>query len=162
MTHLYTRGSEYGLVALQTMVSEPDRVWKVPEICERADIPEQYTRKVLRMLVEAGILDSSRGPAGGFSLARDPARVSLAEIIEAIDSGPRFDLCILGFKDCDEKNPCALHHLWAPIKTSALRMLDERTLVDLGKKPPASRKKKKKKAARKTSRKKKRASKRRW
>lgn len=132
MTHLYTRGSEYALRALQAMTEEPDAIWNVPEICDAAETPEQYTRKVLGQLVRAGILESSRGPGGGFWFARDPSEVTLYDIVEAIDSGPRFDLCILGFQQCNEEEPCALHDLWSPIKKSALDMLQRKTLADLG------------------------------
>ena len=131
MTHLYTRGSEYGLLSLQVMLGEPSRLWKVPDICRTARTPEQFTRKVLQSLVKAGILESTRGPGGGFSFARDPADITLFEVVQAVEVKARFDLCILGLAECSEQEPCALHHLWAPIKKSALDMLRGRSVCDL-------------------------------
>ena len=131
MTHLYTRGTEYGLLALQVMLGDTERVWRVGDICSLSSTPEQFTRKVLHGLAKAGILASTRGPQGGYSFARAPEEITLFEVVTAIEVKPRFDLCILGFAVCSEKKPCALHHLWSPIKASALAMLKGRTIADL-------------------------------
>ncbi|MEM7164792.1 MAG: Rrf2 family transcriptional regulator [Planctomycetota bacterium] len=135
MTHLYTRGSEYALRALQEMAVEPDRRWTVADICEHVAIPEQFTRKVLQSLVRSGILTSIRGPGGGYSFAIPPETISLSSVIVSVESGPRFDLCILGYEHCSDLDPCPLHYFWAPIKNSALAMLKERTVADLAKEP---------------------------
>ena len=152
MTHLYTKGGEYSLLALQAMAEEPNRVWAVSDICQKADIPEHFTRKVLRLLVEAGLLDSTRGPGGGFSFAKAPSKVSLAQVIRIIDSRPRFDRCILGFEQCNEKDPCALHYMWSPIKALALNMLEERTIADLALAPAVPKRGRKKSAKRSSKR----------
>lgn len=131
MTHLYTRGTEYGLLALQVMLEDPHRNWRVPEICDHSSTPEQFTRKILQSLVHSGILRSTRGPGGGFRFARPPEGIALFEVVQAVEDKARFDLCILGFAVCSETRPCALHYLWAPIKASALEMLRERTVADL-------------------------------
>ena len=151
MTHLYTRASEYGLRALRAMMQDPDRSWRIVEICEEAEIPEQFTRKVFQVLVRAGLLNSTRGPGGGFRFAVNPGDIPLAEVIDAVESGPRFDQCILGFSECSDRDPCPLHYLWAPIKTSALKMLNESTVVDLAWKSPARKKRAKKKAPKRKS-----------
>lgn len=132
MAHIYTRASEYGLRALQAMAQEPDRRWTAREICDAVEIPEQFTRKVMQILVRDGLLVGTRGPTGGFSFARPPDQISLSQVIAAVDSGSRFDLCIMGFQDCSDAHPCPLHHLWVPIKEAALRMLADRTVADLG------------------------------
>ena len=131
MTHLYTRGCEYALRALTVMAESPRRAATVVELCEKAEIPEHFTRKMLQPLVRANILKSTRGPGGGFTFGRDPKTITLMEVVEAIESGPRIDRCILGYRDCSDEDPCPLHHAWAPIKDRALKMLVERTVADL-------------------------------
>ncbi|MFQ5653749.1 MAG: RrF2 family transcriptional regulator [Planctomycetota bacterium] len=131
MTHIYTRGCEYALRALQVMAATPDQPSTVFELCEKADIPEHFTRKMLQPLVRADILKSTRGPGGGFTFSRDPADISLIEVVNAIESGPRIDRCILGHKSCDDTNPCPLHYVWHPIKQQALDMLQNCTVADL-------------------------------
>ncbi|MFN0059763.1 MAG: RrF2 family transcriptional regulator [Planctomycetota bacterium] len=137
MTHLYTRASEYGLLALQAMGREPDRYWTVEQICEQAHTPPEFTRKVLRQLVTAGILESVRGPTGGFILARPPGEIRLIEVILGLEKHSRFDRCILGFGECTESQPCALHYMWSPIKAKALHMLTSRNVKDLASAPIA-------------------------
>ncbi len=131
MTHLYTRGCEYALRALQVMVEDPERPLTVVELCERAKIPEHFTRKMLQPLVRADILLSTRGPGGGFAFSRPPEEIALMEVVSAIEAGPRIDRCILGYKECNDKDPCPLHYVWDPIKTQALHMLEQRTVADL-------------------------------
>jgi Rrf2 family protein len=140
MAHIYTRGCEYALRALQVMAEEPDRAVTVVELCERAEIPEHFTRKMLQPLVRDGILHSTRGPGGGFTFGRPPAGITLLDIVNAIEQGPRIDRCILGHQHCNDTNPCPLHTVWAPIKMQALDMLSNCTIADLaerGQKLPA-------------------------
>ncbi|MCA8959661.1 MAG: Rrf2 family transcriptional regulator [Planctomycetes bacterium] len=139
MTHLYTRGCEYAIRALQVLVTEPDRLMTVTEFCDRADIPEPFTRKMLQQLVRAGILDSRRGPGGGFTFAIDPNEISLMDVVVAIEGGPRTDQCVLGRHQCNDADPCPLHFDWAPIKAASIAMLETRTVSDLAKKPTKAR-----------------------
>ena len=131
MTHLYSRGCEYALRALQVMVQEPQGCSTVGSLCRKAGIPEHFTRKMLQPLVRAGILNSSRGPGGGFTFTRSPEEIQLLEVVLAIESTPRFDLCILGMSKCDSDDPCPLHDIWAPIKEAAHSMLEEHSVADL-------------------------------
>ena len=113
------------------MVEQPRRVSTVSKLCEHAEIPEHFTRKMLQPLVRAGILRSARGPGGGFTFGREPAEVSLMDVVCAIESSPRFDLCILGSSTCDSENPCPLHDQWEPIKEAVREMLRDRSIADL-------------------------------
>lgn len=135
MTHLYSRGCEYALRALQVMVEEPRRCSTVGSLCRKAGIPEHFTRKMLQPLVRAKILKSSRGPGGGFTFTRDPAEIPLLDVVLAIESTPRYDFCILHNSHCDEQAPCPLHHMWAPIKEAAHRMLETHVVADLAANP---------------------------
>ncbi|MHC4157630.1 MAG: RrF2 family transcriptional regulator [Planctomycetota bacterium] len=57
------------------------------DISKRYDIPVEYLLKILQQLVRANVLRSKRGPRGGFSLARPPKKITLLQIVEAVD-GP--------------------------------------------------------------------------
>ncbi len=131
MAHLYSRGCEYALRALRVMAQSPGKLATVTQLCERARVPEHFTRKMLQPLVKAGILRSARGPGGGFRLTREAGEIALLDVVSAIESTPRFDLCILGNSQCDDSDPCPLHHIWAPIKDAVMDMLRGRTVADL-------------------------------
>jgi Rrf2 family protein len=81
-----TRASDYALGALVHLVRAGDG-GPVPShlIADAHGIPERFLVKVLRPLVNAGILRSVKGPGGGYRLGRAPKEVSLLEVVEAVD-----------------------------------------------------------------------------
>ena len=83
-----SRASSYGVMAT-THIAEREKDSPIPgqNIAQSCSIPPGHLLKVLQQLVKARILTSERGPSGGFSLRRTPSKISLQEIIEAIE-GP--------------------------------------------------------------------------
>jgi len=129
---LYSKGCEYAIRAL--MCAAPDgsvRRFQAKDVCQRSGIPEPYTRKVLQSLVQAGFLRAVLGPGGGYEMTRDPAEITLYEIIRAVDGEDTFDACILGLSKCGGKNPCPLHEVWANAKERLFTQLHSKTLKDL-------------------------------
>ena len=83
-----TRASSYAIHALVFMAAEKkNHPVASHHIAKARGIPERFLLKVLKPLVSAGILRSSRGPNGGYSLARDPKDITLLEVVEAVN-GP--------------------------------------------------------------------------
>jgi Rrf2 family protein len=80
--------TQYALVAVGYFASHPDDgIVLAQTIAKEYDIPLEYLLKILQNLVRAGILSSKRGPRGGFNLARDVSKITVLEILQAID-GP--------------------------------------------------------------------------
>lgn len=132
MFKLYSKGCQYALRAL-TFVSaeEGQERFQAREICEKADIPEFFTRKVFQALVQGGFLQAHRGPGGGYSLTRHPRDITLLEVIQAVEGDDTFNQCILGFSECSGKNPCPLHGIWRESKETLLANLSNTTLEEL-------------------------------
>lgn len=65
-------------------------------IAERTKVPQGYLSKVLRDLVVAELVTSQRGPNGGFTLAREPSRISMLDVVNAVDPIQRILKCPLG------------------------------------------------------------------
>src|SRR5437879_5782042 len=83
-----TRASSYALHAVMFMAAqEHQRPTASHHIAKAKNIPERFLLKVLRPLVSARVLVSLPGPNGGYHLARPPAKISVLEIVEAVD-GP--------------------------------------------------------------------------
>jgi Rrf2 family protein len=88
-----TRASSYALHALAHMaMQKPDKEGKYSvlpshKIAEARGVPERFLLKVLKPLVTTGILDSVKGPSGGYKLKKAPKDITVLEIIEAVD-GP--------------------------------------------------------------------------
>ena len=82
--------SEYGIRALLELAQRRGQgPIQSREIAERQDIPDAYLNQLLLTLRKAGIVQSVRGPAGGHLLARAPERVTLAEVIGALEGLPQ-------------------------------------------------------------------------
>jgi Rrf2 family iron-sulfur cluster assembly transcriptional regulator len=86
---------------------------------------------VFQTLVKAGLLNSSKGPGGGYQLARRPDDVSLHDIYCAIDGGKELDACAAGLDECNDEQRCPLHQSWQPIRESIGSYLKTTTLRDM-------------------------------
>ena len=88
---------EYALRAMIHLASlDPGTAVNSETIAERTRVPKGYLSKILRDLVVASLIDSQRGPNGGFSLARPPDRVSILDVVNAVDPIRRITKCPLG------------------------------------------------------------------
>lgn len=85
----------------------------VREIARESFSPQQSLSKILLRLQKSGLVRSTRGPGGGYELARPPSDIRLAEIIRAVDGTVDVERkCILGLEQCDDEVSCALHSYW--------------------------------------------------
>lgn len=103
-----SKKSDYGLMAMQHLASVTDgHTCSAREISQAYNIPLEMLAKILQKLVKTGLLLSVHGTNGGYVLARHPAEISIADVIEAID-GP-FSLVQCRFetkKDCLQFDTC--------------------------------------------------------
>lgn len=99
---LMSEACEYGLRAVIWLAQRPDETQKVREIAEGTKAAPGYLVKVLQALTKAGILSAQRGSNGGFTLLRDPADLTVLDIINAIDPIERIRTCPLGIKSHGE------------------------------------------------------------
>ncbi|MBI4352391.1 MAG: Rrf2 family transcriptional regulator [Candidatus Omnitrophica bacterium] len=84
----FTTRTEYGLVCLVYMARHPEAAWiTIREIAEKEHYPVAYTEKILQSLKHANLVASHHGSQGGYVLARDPSRITLKEIVEALEGG---------------------------------------------------------------------------
>lgn len=88
---------EYALRAMVYLATlEPGGTANSESISLRTKVPQGYLSKVLRDLVVAGLIWSQRGPNGGFALAREPSRISMLDVVNAVDPIQRIHSCPLG------------------------------------------------------------------
>lgn len=101
--------AQYALRSVVYLAScESDYVSRI-EIAELTYIPRDYLLKVLNQLDTAGIIESRRGPGGGYRLVREPARITVLDVVAAVDQIPRIDACPLGI--AGHLKLCPLHQL---------------------------------------------------
>ncbi|MCR9143362.1 MAG: Rrf2 family transcriptional regulator [bacterium] len=100
------------------------------EIAKHIDVSSSYLNKLLHSLVRVGILKSTTGPGGGFSLGRPPQKIHLLEAIEAVEGTVRLrDECILGLSECSDRNPCPFHSDWVKHRKTLLKQFQNTTLA---------------------------------
>jgi Rrf2 family transcriptional regulator, iron-sulfur cluster assembly transcription factor len=128
---IFSRPCEYAIRALTHMAASPAEITSALEIAKAEDIPLPVLSKVLQELVRKGLLESRRGPGGGFQLSRRPELIVLRDIVAAIDGLDHFMDCVAGLKVCSEEAPCPLHKTWTGMRTQILSSLETTTLAQM-------------------------------
>jgi len=135
---LLSDASEYGLRAVVWLAQRPGQAQKVREIAEGTRSAPGYLVKVLQALNKAGILSAQRGSHGGFRLERDPAALSVLEVINAIDRIERIRTCPLGLEAHGECL-CPMHKRIDDAMAWIEQSFGESTIEDLLTEPARSR-----------------------
>lgn len=110
---------------------EPDQPLRAKDLSEEIGVPVHYLSKILRRLVIAGLLTSTKGHGGGFTLAKPPAQIRFKEILHAVNHGVVSNLCVFGWGKCDKRNPCPLHAAWNELNYSFENWAQTTTLADV-------------------------------
>ncbi|MEQ1564565.1 MAG: Rrf2 family transcriptional regulator [Myxococcota bacterium] len=100
-------------------------------LAARTAVPPAFLSKVLRKLVRGGLLRSTKGHHGGFTLARAPATIRLLDVLEAVEVELTSNTCAFGWGRCDSHTPCPLHAAHLELRHSLLEWATHRTLADI-------------------------------
>lgn len=81
-------------------------------IAEEENIPMRFSLKIFRHLTKAGIVESHRGVNGGYSLAKPPEKITLLDVIEAMEGPIRINRCLISSEECSKKyaDKCPIHN----------------------------------------------------
>lgn len=116
------------------MSAQPEKKFtNINEISDRLGIPMPFLGKTLQLLVQKKILESQKGPRGGFKLAKSPDEIALFHVVDAIDGTDFLTSCVLGFPECSSKNPCPMHSEWAMLRDRVYQMIANKTVADISK-----------------------------
>jgi Rrf2 family iron-sulfur cluster assembly transcriptional regulator len=99
-------------------------------ISERQSISLSYLEQLFTRLRKYGLVSSTRGPGGGYSLSRPAHEIAVAEVVTAVDESVDATRCG-GRGDCQDGERCLTHELWAELSDEIYRFLSEITLGDL-------------------------------
>jgi len=129
MAIIFSRKCELGIQAVLYLASAEGRdVISSEEIANELKIPKEFISKILQELTSSGIISSKKGKMGGFSLAKNPNKVHLIDIVLAIDGADIFSKCVLGFSQCSSETPCPMHAKWSQLIDETFKMLSEETI----------------------------------
>ncbi len=117
-----SRKIDYGLRAMIYLASVPNEsVVPFREIARQMDVPEDFLAKILKTLVDHGLVRSTRGPHGGYALARAPGAISFLDVIEAVEGQVALNVCLDGEDGCGHSMSCTMVAVW---RLGQERMLD--------------------------------------
>ena len=92
---------------------------------------EHTVGKLLQKLAKAGIINSAKGPNGGFFLTPEQQQQRIIRIVELIDGPEVFSQCGMGLSQCNESKPCPFHNEYKPIREQFEKMYTENRICDL-------------------------------
>ncbi len=132
MSLLFSRECEYAIQAVLYLALRPDgTMTSIRHMTGRLEIPYHFLAKILQRLTRKGLLKSLKGPTGGFALGKPAERISLFQIVEAIDGTGFTQNCVLGFPECSSTNPCALHRRWSGVRDEISGMLARKNIAQV-------------------------------
>lgn len=133
---MFSKACEYAIKATVYIIDQSlnNHKTSLKEISTVIDSPEAYTSKILQQLSRNNIIQSDKGPTGGFSIDKKIAlEIKLSTIVSAIDGDSIYKGCGLGFDQCNESKPCVIHHKFKDIRDNLKEMLENTSLVGLSK-----------------------------
>tara|TARA_Y100001970_G_scaffold57488_1_gene72845 strand:+ start:2191 stop:2667 length:477 start_codon:yes stop_codon:yes gene_type:complete len=125
---------DYAVRSLSYMASSRDENITIKLVSEKQHIPHSYLAKIMRKLVQRGILSSSSGPDGGYYFKKDPMNISLKEVYEAIEGDLQLIDCMDGDQVCELFKTCNQRSIWDHLQLNTLEFLSKITVKDLASK----------------------------
>jgi FeS assembly SUF system regulator len=128
-----SKKADYALIAMKHLAQKCCGATSTSarEIAEQYDIPIELMAKVLQRLVRTGLLVSTQGTRGGYTLSRPSATISVADIIQAIDGPVTVTACSTQKNDCEQYGKCSIRDPLWQIRARIVAALDTVTLAEM-------------------------------
>lgn len=128
---MISRTSAYALEAAIIIAErQPERV-RANELAAELGVPANYLSKILATMARAGLLESGRGPHGGFRLAADATDTMVGDVVGLFEDVSSTRRCLLGRGTCSDTNSCPAHDQWRAVSRPLFDFFDTTTLASL-------------------------------
>src|SRR5659263_38117 len=134
---MLSNSCRYGIRAVIYLASQPVSAGKtgIKKISKDLNLPTPFLAKILQQLAKQKILSSSKGPHGGFSLLKDPRKITLLDIVNTIDGCDVFTNCIMHNGSCEsvgtDKKHCPLHEDYEKTRNDLISLFRSKTIYEL-------------------------------
>jgi Rrf2 family protein len=127
-----TRAADYAVRVMVFLAGRAsgERV-SLPQIVTATGAPDSFLSKVLQGLTRARLISSRRGPSGGFQISAMGRRVSMREVVEAIDGSISLNVCVSERRSCVRKNWCPAHPVWVKAQEALLNVLSTAKISEM-------------------------------
>ncbi len=126
-----SRLTDYGTVVLSHMAHHGDGLHSAADVASNTKLAAPTVAKLLKALARAGLVTSVRGPQGGYTLARRPADISAADIIDALEGPVALTECSASEHSCELESICRVGGAWQQINLSIRDGLRDVSLLQL-------------------------------
>lgn len=127
-----TRLADYAVVLMSHIAYHPDDLYNAQDAAEATGLPAPTVSKILNTMARGGLLVSHRGLNGGFTLARPPSEITVADIVAEVDGPIALTECAEGKEgDCSLEALCPARAPWQRISGAVQRALEDMTLADI-------------------------------
>jgi FeS assembly SUF system regulator len=126
-----SRLTDYATVVLAALAGEPQRVQTATALAAQTRIALPTVSKLLKELHRAGLVTSTRGLHGGYRLARAPAQISAAAILDALEGPLAVTDCAAGHGNCEIEDSCRVGRVWQRLNLAIRRALYDVSLAQL-------------------------------
>jgi FeS assembly SUF system regulator len=123
--------TDYATALMTQLAVMPERQISAQQLATESRLPLPTVATLLKRLGRAGLVRGSRGVAGGYSLARPPKEISVAEVIGVIEGPVALTECALGDGNCSLESDCATRANWRQISRAVQVALEAVTLADM-------------------------------
>jgi Rrf2 family protein len=115
------------------LASRPDREARpgIRDIAKSIDANEHTVGKLLQTLVKRRVINSVKGPSGGFYISSEQQKKSIIDIVEAIDGEQVFSECGLGLRKCSALRPCPIHYEYKEGRDLIKQLFRQKRIIDL-------------------------------
>ena len=130
---MFSKACKYAIRSLIYLASKSDSPEKIGlrEIAAEIDSPVAFTAKIMQILSKQNLVNSTKGPHGGFFLDPYGSEIKLIQVVKAIDGMHSITGCGLGLNSCSEEHPCPIHHEFGAIRNALTKLLEEQTIQQL-------------------------------
>jgi Rrf2 family protein len=123
-----TKQADYAVRAMAYLARlETNQRAATSDIAEAQKIPPSFLAKIISQLSIAGLIHTSRGAHGGVMLARPAARISMLDVVEAIDGPISLNDCVLSPDTCNQIEDCPMHEIWSDLQKELVKKLGSST-----------------------------------
>jgi Rrf2 family protein len=137
-----SKKTDYALRALFTLV---DNIGGIPipirELARRNDVPKRFLEQIMLDCKTQGWVSSSAGIRGGYLLAKNPAKITMGEVVRHFDGilAPIECVSVAGYKRCSQEPVCRFRRVFLDVRNYVAGVMDRSTLADVAKISPVSR-----------------------
>jgi Rrf2 family protein len=127
----FSKSTELAIHGLWLLANKRPGLLLIAEMAEAQKVSESYLAKIFQKLARKGLVYSTRGKRGGFTLAREPNEISVADIVRAVEAEePLYDCMDVG-RGCRSRAACLLREVFERAEQQMYATLEKTSLADL-------------------------------